>query len=244
MFIDVHCHIDLCKDFEKVIINAKKAGMLAVNNGLNIKSNRKCLELLKNKNVRAALGIYPIEALKLTDREIDSEIEFIRKNAGKIAAIGEVGLDFKETEEREKQISNFKKFIKLSLELNKPIIVHSRKAEKEAIDVLREMGAKRVIMHCFFGSMKLVDEIIKQGWSFSIPTSVCYNSQMQELAKKVPVGQILCETDSPYMHPVKGERDNEPALVVEGYKKIAEIKGLNLKEFEKIVEENYRRMFG
>jgi TatD DNase family protein len=84
---------------------------------------------------------------------------------------------------------------------------------------------------------------MKNGWFFSIPTSVTFIEHFQKIAKEVPIEQILCETDSPYLHPVRGMRDNEPANVVEGYKKIAEIKGISLEECEQRIEGNYRGLF-
>ena len=244
MFIDVHCHLDLNKDIKEAVERARLANVeQIIVNGITSETNRKIIEMTgAYKEVRAAMGIYPIEALKMSDSEMNKEIEFIRKNAEKIVAIGEVGIDLKESEDLKNQIKNFKKFISLANELGKPVIVHTRKAEKECISVLKEMKAKKVVLHCFFGKMSLADEGRKEGWSFSIPTSVVHNEQMQKLVERVPSSQILCETDSPYMHPFRSG-ENEPALVVEGYKKIAEIKKISLEEFEKKVEENYKKLF-
>ena len=177
--------------------------------------------------------------LELSEAEIEKQTDIIRKNRDKIVAIGEVGLDLKEAQNIEKQIKNFERFIRLALELNKPIIVHSRKAEKEAIEVLEKAGAKKVIMHCFNGNFKLAERIKNNGWSFSIPAIVSFSEHFQKIVKETPIEQLFCETDSPFLHPNK-ERDNEPANVVESYKKIAEIKGLNLGEVEKKIEENYK----
>src|SRR3990167_2598751 len=158
MYIDVHCHLDLLKDKDKIIQRAKEKGVgIILTNGVDVKTNRVSLELAeKHKEVRVALGIYPIDALKLTDKEIDNEIEFIKENRKKITAIGEVGMDFKWGKEEERQEKTFRKFIKLSKELDKPIIVHSRKAEEECIKILEDEKANKVVMHCFSGNSKLV----------------------------------------------------------------------------------------
>ena len=246
-FIDVHCHIDRYNEDEiKAIIGrAREARVgIIINNGSTIKTNREVFELAKKySEIKIALGIHPIECGGLSDKEIDNEIEFIRGNKDKIIAIGEVGMDFKESEvEPERQAEIFKKFIKLAKEIDKPIIAHSRKAELKCIETLEEMKAKKVLMHCFSGKISLVSRIINNGWFISIPASIKYNSQFQLIAQKAPIGQLFCETDAPFLHPDK-ERDNEPALVLEAYKKIAEINHVSLEDVEKKIEENYHRFF-
>jgi len=245
MYIDVHCHLDLCKNIERIIDNVKKNGVnIIVTNGIDPSTNRKALELTsKYKEVKAALGIYPMEALSLSDDEIEDEIDFIRENMDKVAAVGEVGLDFKEdlkNWERQKEI--FRKFINLSIKLNKPVIVHSRKAEKECIEVLEGLNARKVVMHCFCGKFSLVERIAKNGWFISIPANVNYNKQFQDIAEKIDIKNLLCETDAPYLHPLK-ERDNVPANVIYSYKKIAELKKMKLEDAEKKIENNYRKLF-
>jgi TatD DNase family protein len=242
-YIDVHCHLEMCKDIEGIIERAKKAGVKMITQGVNHKSNMKSLEFSsKYKEVKPALGLYPIDALSMKDEEVDLEIEFIRKNKDKIVAIGEVGMDFKESQEKDRQERIFRKLVRLSIELNKPIIVHSRKAEAEVIKILEEEKAAKVIMHCFSGNFKLVKKIEENKWHFSIPTSIKNSEHFKKMAKEVSLSQILCETDSPCLHPDKLE-DNEPANVIESYKKIAEAKGISLEEAKEAIDKNYERLF-
>ena len=218
----------------------RKADVVAIANGIGEKENREVLKLVSgNDIVRGALGVHPTEDLK----NVDEEIEFIEKNSDKIVAIGEVGLDFLEKDNKEEQKKVFGKFIELSKKLDKPIIVHSRKAEKECVEILEKFGATKVVMHCFSGRKSLIDKIKENGWSFSIPASVKYNEHFQNLVQRVDISQLLCETDSPFLHPERGEK-NEPALVVEGYKKISEIKKISLEKVEELIEKNYKKMFG
>lgn len=246
VFIDIHCHLDFYKDeeLELIVRRARKADVkIIVCNGVKPEANRKVLELAeKYSEVEAALGLYPTDALKMSDKEIDAELNFIRKNKDKIIAIGEVGLDFMETGSKERQLVVFEKMIDLSLELDKPLLVHSRKAEKEAIEILERTGAKKVVMHCFSGRKSLVKRIIENDWFLSIPASVKYNQMFQDNVKIIPISQLLCETDSPFLHPDR-ERHNEPANVIASYKKIAEINGMELKEVEKKIEGNFRKLF-
>ena len=111
--------------------------------------------------------------------EVDEEIEFIRKNKKNVSAIGEVGMDFKESDDKERQRDIFSKFIGIAIELDVPIIVHSRKAESECIEMLESFGAKKVVMHCFSGKMSLVKRIASNKWNLSIPTSVTRSEQFQ-----------------------------------------------------------------
>lgn len=248
MFIDCHCHLDHFseKKIKKIIGNARSAGVSAIlSAGTNVASNRKVLGLVKEySEVLACLGVYPLDALKMSDDKLDKEIDFIRENRGDMVGIGEVGMDFKETDERDRQEKNFRKFISLAMELDKPVIVHSRKAERECIEVLESMGATRVVMHCFSGKLSLVTRILDNGWYLTIPANVTRSRHFQEIVGMAPLSQLLCETDSPYLHPLGADGgENEPANVVESYKKIAEIKGIGIKECEKEIDKNYTKLF-
>ena len=250
MLIDLHCHLDSrffpLNEVEKVVSRARKAGVeIILANGINVKENREVLELSSRfEEIKACLGIHPTDIDKLTDAEIDKEIKFIEANKDKIIAIGEVGLDFKEKGvDKKRQVKVFEKFVKLAIKLDKPIIVHSRKAERECIEILEKLKCGKVVMHCFSGRRSLFSRIIDNGWFVTIPASIKYNAQFQLLAQEMPLDRIFCETDSPFLHPDRKDK-NEPCFVVEGYKKIAEIRELSLGEIEKKIEGNYKRLFG
>jgi len=245
MYIDVHCHLNILENVSEIVKTMKRKKVFAVAHGTDIKSNREVLELSKKfENVASALGIYPLEALSLSDKEIDDEIEFIRENNDKIVAIGEVGLDLKNPDSNlEKQKKAFQKFIDLAKELDKPIVVHSRKAELECIEMLESSGIKKVVMHCFSGKLKLVDRIVSNGWYLSIPTCIKNTLHFGFIVERVPLENLFAETDSPYLHPDK-EFPNEPGNVIESYKKISEIKKLLLAEIEKTLDNNYAKLFG
>ena len=250
LLVDVHAHLDLREfdsDLDNVIKRAEKAGVKAIiSNGLNHKSNIKTLGLSKKYEiVKPALGLYPDDALKLTEKEIESELNFIEKNKDKIIAIGEVGLDYKfckKKQEQEKQKQIFIRLIKLSKKIKKPIIVHSRKAEPDIIDLLRNSNAKNVILHCFSGNLKLVKTAEDLSYSFSIPTNITYSQHFQSLTKAVDINQILTETDSPYLSPYKNRR-NEPSFIIETIKKIAEIKNMSINETSNNIFMNYQKVF-
>lgn len=249
MFIDLHCHMDILENIPKVIENARESGIKKiVTTGICPDSNRKALELAETYDiVEASLGVYPWDALEFEkgeklDFNIEDEIEFIRKNRDKIVAIGEVGLDYKNGAADNGQRRQFRQMVELAKELEKPIIIHSRKGEQDAIEILEEYEMKNVVMHCFAGKKKLLKKARDNGWYFTVPTSVVRAEQFQILVQEVLLSRMFGETDSPFMSP---HRDywNEPAFVVESYKKIAEIKGLDVEEVKNNVFLNWQRLF-
>lgn len=247
MIVDVHAHLDFdqfSKDLDQVISRAKKAKVVSIiNNGVDVKTNRSTLELSSKYGiVNAALGFYPIEALEAGIDSVKKEIDFIKLNSDKIIAVGEIGIDLKHSRELDKQVEIFRLFLDLARSLDKPVIVHSRQAEDSVVKVLEEKEMKKVVMHCFNGSMELVSRCEKNGWFFSVPPVIVRSMHFQQLVGKVSMGNLLTETDSPFLAPPPKVR-NEPAFIVETISKIAELKSLDVSEVEKMIFANYQRVF-
>jgi len=244
MLVDVHAHLDQYNKLDSIIQRANKNNVVKIiTNGTDSKSNRKNLDISKKyENVELAMGLFPIEALKLSEKEIEKEINFIKKNKNNILAIGEVGLDYYHNKDYKKQRIIFEKFIKLSEKLKLPIIVHSRKAEKEVIDMLLSSKTRKVVLHCFSGNKKLINSAIDNNFLFSIPTIIKRSTHFQNLVKITPLKQLLTETDSPLISPFIG-KVNEPSFVSESIKKISEIKQISKKETEKIIFMNFQNTF-
>jgi TatD DNase family protein len=243
MLVDVHTHLDLIekegKDIDVIIKNAKGFAAI-ISNGTRPESNRKVLEYAKKyKNVKPALGIYPGHVEELSDKEIEKEIEFIKKS--KPFAIGEVGLDLKHYKNLTKQKKYLKKFIQLAKELEIPMLIHSWAAEKETIEFLEKNKAEKVVMHCFCGNKELTDKGLALGYYYTIPTAITKSKTFRKLAKRVPLNRLLTETDAPYLSP--REWPNEPAFIKDSIKKIAEIKKITQEELEKIIYMNYQTLF-
>ena len=257
LLVDVHAHLDhhlLISRIDEIIKNAKNAGLRhVITNGINPETNRICLELSKKYDiVKCAMGIYPRSALKkeiesgnnplkIGDFEIDDEIDFIRKNKNNIVAISEVGLDFVDGEDKQ-QIEDFEKMIKLAEELNKPIVVHLRKAEQKCIEILEGSKLKKIVMHCFCGKKSLVKRIEGNGWFLTAPTIIVRSQQFQDIVRNVPLSQLFCETDSPYLSPYKSQ-SNEPSYIIESYKKIAELKQMEATEIINNIYMNWQKVF-
>ena len=257
LLIDIHSHLDhslLINKIDEIVQRAKNAGLKhIITNGINPETNRICLELSKKYDIiECGMGIYPRDALKkevetgeaqleVKDFDIDEEIEFIKKNKNSIVAVSEVGLDFVNGESQQ-QIEDFQKMIDLSEQLTKPIVIHSRKAELKCIEMLESSKNKKIIMHCFSGKKPLVKRIANNGWFLTIPTNVVRSYQFQENAKTVPITQLFCETDSPYLSPYKDQM-NEPSFVMESYNKLAEIKNMDVIEVINNIYMNWQKIF-
>jgi len=252
MFIDIHCHLDfegIIERLDQVIANAKKAGIkVIVTSGVNPATNRKILDIAKKYDiVKPSFGLYPMDALsreegKTNNFNVDEELQFLKNNKDKFISIGECGLDYKNGKDKIMQKAVFEKVLETAKQLNKPVIIHSRKAEADALDILGSSEHKKVIMHCFSGRKHLVQRAYDLGYSFSIPTNIVRLQQFQEMVEKIDINHLFAETDAPFLSPFKEQR-NEPAFVVESYKKIAEIKQLTLEEVKNNIWMNYQKMF-
>jgi len=256
MLIDVHAHLDhelFAKDRDEVIARAKAAGVkVIIANGVDSETNSYVIHFAEKYDiVKPALGIYPPDALKeevccggyplkLKPYDLDEELEKIEK--AKPIALGEVGLDYKNGKDIEGQKRVFQAFIDLSKKLNIPLIVHSRKAELDVIDMLEASKAKKVVMHCFSGRVHLIKRVAANGWSFSIPCNIVKSEQFQNLVKLVNISQLLTETDCPYLSPFPDTR-NEPAFIIESVKKIAELKGMTVEDTANNIFMNYQNLF-
>ncbi|MBW2973435.1 TatD family hydrolase [Candidatus Woesearchaeota archaeon] len=260
--VDVHCHLNhekFNKDRDEVVQRAKDAGVKAViTSGVNVPTNREVLELAKKYDVvKCTLGIYPIDALNikidaldevgLTRQaepfDVDKELKFILSKKKDIVGIGECGMDFKYLKEHEKkQRENFQKCIDCAEKLKKPIIVHTRNAELECVEMLESSKLKKIILHSFGGRKNLIKRAADNGWSFSVPAVIERLQHFETLASLVNINQLLTETDAPWLSPVKFER-NEPANVIWSIRKIAKVKKFNEKETADSIFLNYQRMF-
>lgn len=257
ILVDVHAHMDFPefkKDLPEVLQRAKNAGMAAiVSQGVHHASNKRTLELAaRYPIIKAALGLYPLNApnVEVHDDEdhdrnttsVDETLKFIKEHVKEIVAIGEVGIDLHFSDDEAHQIENFTKILRLSNQLKKPVIIHSRKAEKLMLDILEDAKHHQAILHCFSGGKKL----IKRAVEMKLPLTVTSNSpraqHFQMIAREVPITQLLTETDAPLLGPVLGER-NEPQNVKYAVQVIAKEKGLTPEEVARSVYMNYQRMF-
>jgi TatD DNase family protein len=262
MYVDVHAHL-IHPRFEgeedAVAQRAAAAGLeYVIVNGLEPTSNRAVLELCERyEHLLPACGIYPVDAIATEiaaqgwEHDFappepfspEAEIAFIDSIADRLVAIGEIGLDqhwVKNHAERQEEV--FRALIEVALKHDKPIIIHTRKAEARAFEILQEMGVERADFHCYGGKLKLAKRIAAAGYYLSIPPVVVKAESFQRIVAELPAEQLLTETDSPYMGPDTGER-NEPANVPRGVAAMAQVRGISPEEMAGQIRENFRRLF-
>jgi TatD DNase family protein len=246
---DTHAH--LCdpafdRDRGEVLERARASGVeVIIAVGETLQDARFNLALAGDEPwiVRAAAGLFPT----ILDPDQAEVLEqWIRRHAGELIAIGEVGLDYwkvESEEDREVQREIFKRFVALALELDVPLNVHSRSAGAATIELLLKSGARRVQLHAFDGRASRALPAVEAGFFFSIPPSVVRSRQKQKLVRQVPLESLLLETDSPVLGKEPGDR-NEPANLSHCLQAVAEIKGLTREAVAEVVGDNTLRLYG
>ncbi len=250
--IDSHCHLDLepiSKNLKDVILRSKQAG---VEKFLTICTTddgfKNILKIIDEEPlVYGTYGIHPHEADKysINKNHILKQV----KQSNKIIGIGETGLDFYyNNSDQKNQVVSFHKHIEASLELDLPIIVHSRNAEDETFEILNSYKEKnlKILMHCFTGSKSLCSKLLKLNTYFSASGIITFKNsiELQETFKYIPLEKILIETDSPFLAPVpmRGKK-NEPSYIKYTLGKLADLKNIDKSKLDKITTDNFNKLF-
>jgi TatD DNase family protein len=253
MLIDTHCHLDF-KDFDsdrdEVINRAVSAGVgKMINVASSIQGSRCSIELAaKYDMIYASVGVHPHEATTVTDKAM-AELKSLAGES-KVVAIGEVGLDYyRNLSPREEQIAAFKKFIHLARDINKPLIVHSRDARDDALDLLRRENKNGVkaVMHCFAGDADLLKECLDMGLYISFTASLTFKNAegLRKAAKSMRPERLFLETDAPFLAPqeLRGKR-NEPSYLTYLVDEWVKILGLSKEDIARITTHNANSFFG
>ena len=250
--IDSHCHLDhepMYSDLNNVINRSKSIGIEKILSICTTIDSFKKIKKIVNFDpiIYGTFGIHPHECAKdqLTKEDIISGV----KQNNKIIAIGESGLDFYYNHsDKQKQLASFKTHIEASLELNIPIIVHSRSAENETYEVLKsyEKFKPKILMHCFTGSTEFANKLLTLESYFSASGIITFknSNNLQETFKLIPDDKLLIETDSPYLAPVplRGKK-NEPSYIKHTLEKLAYLKNTEIDKMEKITSQNFNLLF-
>ena len=251
---DNHSHLNdekFDEDREKTIDEIVKSGVTNfITAGYSVESSKKAIEIAKKYDfIYTTAGVSPNDIPQDEDElwKQLAEIENIAKNNSKVLAIGEIGLDYYwNTENKELQKLAFIEQIKIANKLNLPIVIHTREAVMDTLQILKENKVKNTgIFHCCPQNRELIKEGLKLGFyiSFAGPITFKNSKNAVEMINLVPNDRILIETDSPYLapEPVRGTR-NTPSNVKFVAQKIADVKGLTLENVEKITFENTKRI--
>jgi len=260
IFVDSHCHIDgkeFDADREEVIGRAREAGvkaMLVVGTGEahDFENFERAVRIAEQyENIFAAVGVHPHDA-KTFDAEAERRLIDLAKSSKKVVAWGEIGLDFYyDHSPRDVQAEVFRRQIRIARDLNLPIIIHSRDADDETVEILSETCSgedfRGGIMHCFGGTAKMAEDLMKTGFLISFAGNVTFKKaeNLREAARVVPLERLLIETDCPFLTPVpfRGKR-NEPMYVVETARFLADLYGIELETLAKQTTRNFTEFFG
>ena len=250
--IDSHCHLDhepLLDNLNDIIKRSKEVGITKL---LTICTTLDSFERIKtiitiDKMIYGTYGIHPHESgtNHITKETI---IKAINEN-NKIIGIGETGLDFYYNHaNKDKQVDSFKAHIEASIELNKPLIIHSRNAEIETFDILNSYKDKdlKILMHCFTGSLEFSQKLLTLGAFFSASGIITFKNSLdlQDTFRNIPLEKLLVETDSPFLAPIpmRGKK-NEPSFIKYTLKKLSSLKETTEVKMSDITTENFNRLF-
>ena len=250
--IDSHCHLDhepLLSDLSNVIKRSKNIGIKKL---LTISTSFESFEKIKDiisrdEIIYGTVGIHPHETEKdiIKSNEI---VNFLKENK-KIIGIGETGLDFYyNNSDKIRQISSFREHIKASIISNRPLIIHSRNAEDETYDILKEYKDEKlkILMHCFTGSKEFSKKLLSLDSYFSASGIITFKNSidLQETFKSLPLEKLLIETDSPFLAPVPNRgKKNEPSFIDYTAAKLAEIKDITKQKLIEITTNNFNKLF-
>ena len=250
MFFDTHAHLDshhFNSDREALLDALPAAGVaLVVDPGCDEESSRFALALAERyPYIYAAVGVHPQELAGFSG-SLDA-IRALAKHP-KCVAIGEIGLDYYwDKSHKDEQAALFRAQIELALALNKPVVVHDREAHADTLAVVLDYPALRGVFHCFSGSAEMAAELTQRGWYLGFDGPITYKNARKtlEALEVCPLGQLLLETDSPYLTPVpfRGQR-NDPRKLRYIAEAAAAVKGVSPEEMARITLENGKRLFG
>jgi TatD DNase family protein len=251
--IDTHSHLtfnQLANNVDEVLQRSRQASVTSwITVGTDPEQNEKVIELAeKYDNLYAAVGIHPHEAKDVTT---DTMIHLIKlAEYPKVVAVGETGLDYHyDHSPRESQKSVFTNHLQIASELKLPVIIHSRQAFDDTIEIVDEFAPKieNIVFHCFTGTPEQAQVIIDKGFYISFTGAVTFKNSknIRESAKLVPLEKMMIETDCPYMspEPMRKQRINEPALLVHTAKFLAELKNVHPEEFADVTTATAQRFF-
>ncbi len=248
--IDTHTHIydkQFKEDFDKVMetIEEKMEGIVSI--GFDLESSLKSIELAhKYSFIYAVIGVHPVD-IKKYDDAVENELERLALSERKVVAIGEIGLDYHWMEDpKEVQAEGFKKQMRLAERVGKPVVIHTREALQDTLDILAEFPGVGGILHCYPGSYESVKPFLDR-YYVGIGGTVTFknNRKTKELVRNISLDRIVLETDCPYLTPVpfRGKR-NEPVYTEYVAEEIAEIKGIPVEEVIKVTTENAKKIYG
>lgn len=246
-FVDTHCHIfkNDYDDIDEVLKDAYEKNIkYVINNGSNNEYNHEVIELVrKYPNMYGAIGIHPEDV----DSYKEEDLMFVEDNLNneKIVAIGEIGLDYHYTKEnKDKQIMLLERQLEIAEKYRLPVIIHSRDATEDTINVLKKFNVNGVI-HSFSGSLEIARIYLKMGYLLGVNGVITFkNAHIKDVIREVGLDNIILETDAPYLtpEPYRGTKNN-PGHTLEVAKFVANLYDISLDELAIKTNENIKRIY-
>lgn len=248
--IDTHTHIydkQFENDFDDVMkrIENELEGIVSI--GFDLESSLKSIELANRYSfVNAVIGVHPVDIKKYNDK-VEKELERLALTEKKVVAIGEIGLDYHWMEDpKDVQIAGFRKQMELAERVKKPVVIHTREALQDTINVLKEYPNVGGILHCYPGSLEAAKPLLDR-YYIGVGGTLTFknNKKTKELVRELPLEKIVLETDCPYLTPVpfRGKR-NEPIYTKYVAQEIARIKEISVEEVIRVTTENAKKIYG
>jgi len=248
--IDTHTHIydkQFENDFDDVMkrIEDELEGIVSI--GFDLESSLKSIELANRYSfVNAVIGVHPVDIKKYNDK-VEKELERLALTEKKVVAIGEIGLDYHWMEDpKDVQIAGFRKQMELAERVKKPVVIHTREALQDTLDVLKDYKNVGGILHCYPGSLEAAKPFLDR-YYLGIGGTLTFknNKKTKKLVKELPLEKIVLETDCPYLTPVpfRGKR-NEPVYTKYVAEEVARIKEISVEEVIRVTTENAKKIYG
>ncbi|GBL03028.1 TatD family hydrolase [Glaciecola sp. KUL10] len=251
MFVDSHCHLDKLKDVPNGIQSVvKSAQEQKVEHMLCVATSVREYEDMYDKvkgfdNVSVSCGVHPLHQ----DDACDYETLLACVSRPEVVAVGETGLDYHySADTKEVQKVSFVDHIKAANALDKPLIIHTRNAQQDTLNALKQHKAESTkgVLHCFTESLEMANEAMELGMYISISGIVSFKSakELQDTVKQIPLEKLLIETDSPWLAPVPHRgKENKPEYVRDVAHFIAELKNISVQELAKVTTDNFYELF-
>jgi TatD DNase family protein len=250
--IDSHCHLNYIEKsgtVSQLVEEAVKAGVhTIINIGADLESSLLSVDLARQLDpVRATVGVHPHDARTVDDSVVDKIRSLTAEKT--VVAVGEIGLDYyRDLSPRKVQQKVFRRFLQLAVEVELPVVIHTREAFEDTVNIVRDYAAnlRGGVFHCFPGTIDDAHTVFELGFSISVGGVITYkDSRMARVAAEVSLDKIIAETDAPYLTPVPFRgKTNRPALVKHVYEKLAQLRGMDVAEIETRVDLNCRKLFG
>lgn len=254
MLVDSHCHLDRLDlsdrdaGLDGILADARARGITQfLSVAVDLATSASLVELTERyDHVYSSVGVHPLQKIDQPVPEVEQLVALAR--APKVVAIGETGLDnFYSAESHQWQRDSFIRHLQASQQTGLPIIIHTRDAREETLELLRQYPLQAAgVMHCFTETWEMAEAAIELGFYISFSGIVTFKSadELREVVRRVPLDRILVETDSPWLAPVPHRgKQNEPQYVREVAETVADVKGVSLEQLAEITTQNFHRLF-